>query len=67
MKGRGLGWAMMQLIIEYGRSEGLKEIEGKVLRENTAMLKMCTKLGFGIKGCPGERDLCDVTLELETD
>jgi acetyltransferase len=24
LKGRGLGWALMQLIIEYAKSEGLK-------------------------------------------
>src|SRR5207247_280833 len=26
LKGRGLGWALMQLIIEYAKSEGLKAI-----------------------------------------
>src|SRR5262249_47942643 len=35
LKGRGLGWALMQLIIEYARSEGLKTISGDVLHENT--------------------------------
>src|SRR5436190_7685465 len=28
LKGRGLGWALMQMIIEYARSEGLKAISG---------------------------------------
>src|SRR5260370_30840734 len=28
LKGRGLGWALMQLIIEYAKSEGLKAISG---------------------------------------
>jgi acetyltransferase len=55
----------MQLIIEYGRAEGLKEITGKVLHENTVMLAMCRALGFGVKTCSDDRELCDVTLKLD--
>ena len=36
----------MQTIIEYGRAEGIRRIEGQVLRENTTMLAMCAELGF---------------------
>jgi len=64
LKGRGLGWALMQLIIEYAKSEGLKRISGQVLQENSAMLSMCRELGFTIKSDPVEYSLCDVTLEL---
>jgi acetyltransferase len=49
LKGRGLGWALMQLIIEYAKSEGLKQILGEILQENAVMLKMCRELGFKIK------------------
>jgi acetyltransferase len=49
LKGRGLGWSLMQLIIEYARSEGLKRMSGQILQENTVMLKMCRDLGFEIK------------------
>ena len=34
LKGRGLGWLLMQLIIEYARAEGMRTIEGQVLQEN---------------------------------
>jgi acetyltransferase len=64
LKGRGLGWALMQLIIEYAKSEGLKAIFGNVLQENAVMLDMCRKLGFEIKPDPVEHDLCDVRLKL---
>ena len=64
LKGRGLGWALMQLIIEYAKSEGLKVISGDVLRENTVMLDMCRNLGFEVKANPTERDLCNVKLGL---
>jgi acetyltransferase len=65
LKGRGLGWSLMQLIIEYARSEGLKRIYGQILQENTVMLKMCRELGFEIKTDAEDRGLRDVTLTLE--
>jgi acetyltransferase len=64
LKGRGLGWALMQLIIEYAKSEGLKRIAGQILQENSVMLKMCRELGFEIKTDPEDRGLYDVTLTL---
>jgi RimJ/RimL family protein N-acetyltransferase len=65
LKGRGLGWALMQLIIEYAKSQGLKRIEGQILRENSVMLKMCRELGFEIKTDAEDSGVCDVTLALE--
>jgi acetyltransferase len=64
LKGRGLGWALMQMIIEYARSEGLKAIFGDVLTENTVMLAMCRSLGFEVKSDPTEHDICNVRLAL---
>ena len=64
LKGRGLGWSLMQLIIGYARSEGLKRISGQILQENTVMLKMCRELGFEIATDPQDRGLRDVTLTL---
>jgi acetyltransferase len=64
LKGRGLGWALMQLIIEYAKSEGLKAISGDVLAENTIMLAMCRSLGFEVKPDPVEHDICEVRLKL---
>jgi acetyltransferase len=64
LKGRGLGWALMQLLIEYAKSEGLKQIFGQVLRENTTMIEMCRSLGFKVQPDPTEHDLFDVTLPL---
>jgi acetyltransferase len=65
LKGRGLGWALMQLLIEYAKSEGLKQIYGQVLRENTTMIEMCRDLGFKVEPDASERDLFDVTLPLD--
>jgi len=59
-----LGWALMQMIIEYARSEGLKIISGDVLAENTVMLAMCRSLGFEVKADPVEHGICIVRLPL---
>ena len=64
LKGRGLGWALMQMIIEYAKSEGLKAISGDVLADNTVMLAMCRSLGFEVKSDPDEHDICNVRLAL---
>jgi acetyltransferase len=65
LKGRGLGWALMQLMIEYARAEGLNRVEGDVLQENTVMLAMCRSLGFEVTADPVEHDLCHVRLDLD--
>ena len=58
LKGRGLGWTLMQMIIEYAKSEGLKAISGDVLTDNTVMLAMCRSLGFEVEFRPaGARHL----------
>jgi acetyltransferase len=62
LKGHGLGWRLMQIMIEYARWLGLKTIEGQVLRENTTMLRMCRDLGFAIEQDPEDRDVCIVKL-----
>jgi acetyltransferase len=64
LKGRGLGWALMQLIIEYATSEGLKVISGQIMHENSVMIDMCRELGFEVKADPMERDIYNVTLTL---
>jgi acetyltransferase len=66
LKRRGLGWALMQLIIEYARSEGLKRVCGQILQENTVMLTMCRELGFEVKTDAEDRGLRDVSLTLES-
>lgn len=64
LKGRGLGYLLMQMIIEYARAEGIKSIEAQVLSENSAMLAMCRELGFAITPDPRDPDTCLVKLAL---
>ena len=65
LKGHGLGWSLMQMIIEYSRTKGLKRLVGQILQENSVMLSMCRELGFKIKTDADDRGLCDVTLVLD--
>jgi len=62
LKGRGLGYLLMQMIVDYARAEDLKTIEGQVLSENAAMLAMCRELGFSISPDPSDPDTCIVKL-----
>ena len=62
LKGHGLGWTLMELIIEYARAEGLRTIRGQVLRENVTMLQMCRKLGFTVASDPQDPSVALVNL-----
>jgi acetyltransferase len=64
LKGRGIGWLLMQSIIEYARSEGIRRIEGQVLRENTTMLAMCAELGFRSTANADDAGIVHVALDL---
>ena len=62
LKGYGLGWLLMQQMIEYARAQGLKCVRGQVLQENIEMLAMCRKLGFQIQSDP--EDACVIIVSL---
>lgn len=65
LKGVGLGWTLMTLIIEWARAEGLQTIRSQVLAENTRMLALCRQLGFEITTDPDDTALRVVTLSVE--
>ena len=64
LKGYGIGWRLMQIMIEYAGSIGLKRVEGQVLRENTTMLAMCRNLGFRVRADRDDPAVMDVTLDV---
>jgi acetyltransferase len=64
LKGKGLGWALMQHLIAYAKSEGVQEIYGSVLAENTTMLEMVRELGFAIETAQDDATLRNVHLNL---
>lgn len=64
LKGYGIGWQLMRMMVEYARSVGLKTVEGQVLRENATMLRMCRQLGFRVSVDPDDMMLMDVALDV---
>jgi acetyltransferase len=64
LKGRGLGWRLMEMMIEYARKEGLTRVHGQVLWENSGMIRMCRELGFELKPDPEDPTLSLVSLAL---
>ena len=63
MKGKGLGYDLMERIVDYCRNRGTGEVYGYVLRENSAMRQMVEELGFVTKPGP-EPGVVEVTLPL---
>ncbi len=45
-KGHGLGYRLMQEILREARRKGLKAVEGYILCDNQAMLRVAKELGF---------------------
>ena len=46
LKGHGVGWLLMQHVIDYAKQKHLGRVYGDVLAENTSMLQMTAELGF---------------------
>ncbi len=65
LKGRGLGWHLMSLLISYAREEGIAELSGLVLAENTTMLGMAREFGFETRSVPGDATAREVVLDLK--
>jgi acetyltransferase len=64
LKGRGLGWRLMQHLISYARTEKIEQLYGCVLAENTTMLRMCRELGFSVEPEPEDAAVRRVALRL---
>jgi acetyltransferase len=59
--GKGLGSRLMESIMDVAREKGLAEIEGLVLTQNSAMLKLMRGLGFVVKPFAEDPDFRLVT------
>ncbi|WP_129136823.1 bifunctional acetate--CoA ligase family protein/GNAT family N-acetyltransferase [Luteimonas sp. YGD11-2] len=64
LKGHGIGWRLMRLMIEYAHWLGLRVVEGQVLRENRTMIAMCRQLGFEVVPDPDDATLVRVVLPI---
>jgi len=64
LKGHGLGWLLMQRVIDYAKEKGMRRVYGDVLAQNTTMLQMCAELGFRAMDIGSE--MRRVVLDLES-
>ena len=64
LKGKGLGWMLMEKLIAFARAEGVTTIIGDVLNANTTMLDMCRNLGFEVKAHELDPSLRRVSLNV---
>jgi len=63
LKGKGLGHALLERMVRYCRSRGVRELVGQVLPDNRAMLDLAGSLGFARHREPGD-DAVEVRLAL---
>jgi acetyltransferase len=64
MKGRGLGYALMQEMLAWARERGLARVIGEVLPENATMLKMARELGAAVAPISPDGRSVRVTFDL---
>jgi acetyltransferase len=64
LKSHGVGWLLMNRIIEFSKQKNLQTVHGQVLSENTTMLAMCAELGFHISDDTDDPGVKSVTLSL---
>jgi acetyltransferase len=65
LKGRGLGRVLMTQLIDYARREGVAELVGMVLADNSRMLSLCRALGFSVDERVSGENLIRTSLRLK--
>jgi acetyltransferase len=64
LQGRGLGAALMRILIDYARADGVERLEGMVLAENRGMLGLVGRLGFAARHDPDDPGVMLTRLDL---
>jgi acetyltransferase len=65
MKGQGVATYLIQRLIGWARTRGLREVVGQVLADNAPMLAFVRQLGFRVRRMPEEPDVVEARLSLE--
>jgi RimJ/RimL family protein N-acetyltransferase len=64
-QGRGLGYKLLNKLIEAARRSGISRVNGSTLTENAAMIALARKLGFTTQIDPRGAYIMLLTLQLE--
>lgn len=62
MKGKGMAAHLMRRLIDWGRTRGLREIDGQILADNHPMLNFIRKLGFEVRRMPDDPEVMEAKL-----
>lgn len=54
MKGRGVGWTLLQHVLDYGRARGFATIRSVESRQNTETIGLERDAGFEFRSCDGD-------------
>lgn len=65
MKGKGVASHLMERLIDWARTRGLRDVVGQVLADNAPMLGFIKRLGFQIHRVPQEDDVVEARLTLD--
>ncbi len=65
MSGMGLGTLLLRRILAYAKARGIREVYGKVLRENRRMLRLCDELGFRTTPDPDDFSVTMTSIALQ--
>ncbi|MDE2581581.1 MAG: GNAT family N-acetyltransferase [Rhodospirillales bacterium] len=63
-KGHGLGAHLMQRLLGWAWSHGVRKVVGEILAENGPMLDLARYLGFRLHHLPGEPGVIEAVLDL---
>lgn len=64
MKGTGLGYRLMQQLLDYARDSGIQQLYADVLKENHAMRQIAEEFGFAPQPVEEATDTVTVVLNL---
>jgi acetyltransferase len=65
LKGRGVGWAMLQHACDYAKARGFKQLHTVELSDNRLAISLEQEMGFTGRPCPDDMNLTILTKQLE--
>jgi RimJ/RimL family protein N-acetyltransferase len=65
LAGQGLGTRLMRRLVEWCQANGIRELYGEVMDDNTAMLALAASLGFRRESHLGAPGIVTVSLRLD--
>lgn len=64
MQGKGLATHMLQVLFDWARMHGVREVVGEMLPENERMLRLARHIGFLLRQAPGDPGIIEARLAL---